>query len=331
MLCDLVREYLCASANVLTCWCIHTHTHTGMQLDQRARDRLLNMKVSRKRISAESKNSAPKGDFKIADPCLIDYTRPPLPPTSSSTVCSDSSFCRVSIGEGEGEEAADGGAGRQQARDVYVFEAARAKGGEKAEDWMEQVYAKIPKAFQIGLVVGGSGSGKSVFLRKHFQPPTQVEWKADEAVISHFASPEEASRRLMSVGLNAVPTWLKPYAVLSNGEKFRVNLARQVKSDVTIDNFTCITNRNVAAATSVSLARLIRRYSHDLEPGGFHRVVLATSFPDVIPWLSPDWVLFSDSATLIVNPTPCAGPSVKIDWTHELSSAQRCLQSSCFL
>ena len=66
----------------------------------------------------------------------------------------------------------------------------------------------------------------------------------------------------MSVGLNAVPTWLKPFRILSNGEKFRATLARQIASGVSIDNYTCITNRNVAASTSVSLSRLIRRYGN---------------------------------------------------------------------
>jgi hypothetical protein len=35
--------------------------------------------------------------------------------------------------------------------------------------------------------------------------------------------------RLMSVGLNAVPTWLKPFRILSNGEKFRATIARQLQ------------------------------------------------------------------------------------------------------
>jgi hypothetical protein len=33
---------------------------------------------------------------------------------------------------------------------------------------------------------------------------------------------------LAAVGLASVPTWLRPYPVLSNGEKFRADLARLV-------------------------------------------------------------------------------------------------------
>jgi len=64
----------------------------------------------------------------------------------------------------------------------------------------------------------------------------------------------------MRVGLSAGPTSLTPYKVLSNGEKFRATLARQIGDGATIDNYTCITNRTVAASTSTSIARLIRRY-----------------------------------------------------------------------
>jgi len=166
--------------------------------------------------------------------------------------------------------------------------------------------------FGIGLLVGDSGSGKSVFLNHFFQKPQEVTWRHDDAVIAHFESPEAASARLMSVGLNAVPTWLKPFRILSNGEKFRASLARQIDSNVSIDNYTCITNRNVAASTSVSLARLIRRYGNGGK--GFRNVVLATSYADVVEWLSPDWVIFTDSRTLVLNPTPAAGPAISIDW-----------------
>ena len=40
----------------------------GEQLDGKSRAALLNMKESRRRVASESKNSAPKGDFTLADP-----------------------------------------------------------------------------------------------------------------------------------------------------------------------------------------------------------------------------------------------------------------------
>ena len=56
--------------------------------------------------------------------------------------------------------------------------------------------------------------------------------------------------------------------------------------------------------------------------GGFNRVVFATSYPDVIPWLSPDWVVFADTATLVLNPAPVPGPAISIDWSAEHDGAK---------
>jgi ABC-type ATPase with predicted acetyltransferase domain len=53
--------------------------------------------------------------------------------------------------------------------------------------------------------------------------------------------------------LNSVPSWYKPYQVLSNGEKFRADLARKLKSNTVIDEFTSVVDRTVAKAASVSL------------------------------------------------------------------------------
>ena len=76
----------------------------------------------------------------------------------------------------------------------------------------------MPENFQIGLIVGASGSGKSSIL-KTIGTPKEVTWNPDKAVCSHFGSAKEAQDKLGAVGLNSVPSWLKPYHVLSMGEK----------------------------------------------------------------------------------------------------------------
>ena len=74
----------------------------------------------------------------------------------------------------------------------------------------------------------------------------------------------------------------------------------------------------------MQVARLIRRHSAGLagSAGGFKRVVFATSYPDVIPWLSPDWVVFADTATLVLNPAPVPGPAISVDWSVEHDGAK---------
>ena len=109
----------------------------------------------------------------------------------------------------------------------------------------------------MGVIVGSSGSGKSTLLKQFGLEQIPI-WESNKSIVSHFDSPDEAINKLGSVGLNSVPSWYKPYSVLSNGEKFRADLARKIKSNVVIDEFTSVVDRAVAKAASVSLSRYIK-------------------------------------------------------------------------
>jgi ABC-type ATPase with predicted acetyltransferase domain len=146
---------------------------------------------------------------------------------------------------------------------------------------------EIPKKFGIGVIVGSSGSGKSTLLNE-FGIEEQPEWQTDKAVVSHFATPDEAINKLGAVGLNTVPSWYKPYHVLSTGEKFRADLARKIKDNVVIDEFTSVVDRNVAKAASTALSRYVK--NNDI-----NNVVLSTCHHDIIDWLEPDWVIDTDT------------------------------------
>lgn len=148
---------------------------------------------------------------------------------------------------------------------------------------------KIPDDFNIGIIVGASGSGKSTLLNQ-FGEEELIEWTND-AIVSNFASPEEAVNRLCAVGLNSIPSWVRPYSVLSTGEKFRADLARRIKDNAVIDEFTSVVNRSVAKATSVAISKYIKRNS-------IKRVVFASCHEDIIEWLEPDWVFNTDTGTL---------------------------------
>ncbi len=150
---------------------------------------------------------------------------------------------------------------------------------------------KLPTKFKLGVIVGSSGSGKSTML-KQFGVEENPVWESNKSIVSHFKSPDEAINKLGSVGLNSVPSWYKPYSVLSNGEKFRADLARKIKSNVVIDEFTSVVDRAVAKAASVSLSRYIK--SNNLE-----NVVLSTCHRDILEWLEPDWVLDTDTGELL--------------------------------
>jgi len=144
--------------------------------------------------------------------------------------------------------------------------------------------------FSLGVIVGGSGTGKSTLLRQFGIEEVPV-WESDKAVVSHFDSPDTAISRLMAVGLNTVPSWYKPYSVLSNGEKFRADLARKIKHNAVIDEFTSVVDRNVAKAASVALSRYVKK--HNLK-----NVVVSTCHHDIVDWLQPDWVINTDTGHL---------------------------------
>lgn len=93
-----------------------------------------------------------------------------------------------------------------------------------------------------------------------------------------------------AVGLGSVPAWLRPFPVLSNGEKFRAGLARlicEAPDAVVVDEWTSVIDRQIARVGSLAFAKAWRR-----TPG---RAVLLSCHYDVIPWLQPDWIF--DTAT----------------------------------
>ena len=143
-----------------------------------------------------------------------------------------------------------------------------------------QVPNNLPKNFKIGVIAGSSGSGKSTLLKEFGQEETPI-WDDTQSILSHFESPDEAILRMGAVGLNSVPSWYKPYSVLSNGEKFRVNLARKIKSNAVIDEYTSVVDRDVAKAASMALSRYVKN-------NNITNIVLSTCHRDILEWLEPD-------------------------------------------
>ena len=52
---------------------------------------------------------------------------------------------------------------------------------------------------------------------------------------------------------------MKPYKVLSNGEKFRADLSRQIRNGALIDEYTSVVNRACAKSASRALSKYIRK------------------------------------------------------------------------
>lgn len=146
------------------------------------------------------------------------------------------------------------------------------------------------KEWNIGLVVGPSGCGKSSVAR-HFWPEQlarQVTWAKGKSVLDAFPSSmgiKDIVALMSSVGFSSPPAWVRPFHVLSNGEQFRVMLARllaELPELAVIDEFTSVVDRTVAQVGSAALAKTVRRRKQKL--------VAVTCHDDVERWLQPDWV-----------------------------------------
>lgn len=148
------------------------------------------------------------------------------------------------------------------------------------------------KPWNIGLIVGPSGSGKSTVAKNLFQQQLEtienLEWSSSKAIVDCFPkemSIKEITELLSSVGFSSPPAWLRPFHTLSNGEQFRVSLARIIaeqKELAVIDEFTSVVDRTVAKIGSHAVAKTIRKRNQ--------RFIAISCHDDVIDWLQPDWI-----------------------------------------
>lgn len=146
------------------------------------------------------------------------------------------------------------------------------------------------KPWNVGLIVGPSGCGKSTVARRFFAEPMarSFEWPADRSVLDAFPKAmgvKDIVELLSSVGFSSPPSWVRPFHVLSNGEQFRVSLARllaELPELAVVDEFTSVVDRTVAQIGSAALAKTVRRRGQ--------KFVAVTCHEDVLEWLQPDWV-----------------------------------------
>ena len=155
---------------------------------------------------------------------------------------------------------------------------------------------EIPEQWQVGLIVGKSGTGKTTIAKQLFQDAyiTSYEY-TNETVLDDMpkeCSVEQITSAFNSVGFSSPPSWLKPYSVLSNGQKMRVDLARAILEEqkfFVFDEFTSVVDRNVAQIGSFAMQKAIRKTDK--------KFIAVTCHFDVQDWLLPDWVFNTDTMT----------------------------------
>lgn len=169
----------------------------------------------------------------------------------------------------------------------YVYDTFDIQNREKTISTIEYDLSSLDEFdWNIGVIHGNSGSGKSNILIELGKLP-QISFHSSKPLISNFdwLSPEEATKLLTGMGLSSVPTWLRPYKLLSNGEKYRAELAYKISKStddiILIDEYTSVVDRDVAKAMSFALQKYVRRIGK--------KIILASCHYDVMEWLMPDW------------------------------------------
>jgi ABC-type dipeptide/oligopeptide/nickel transport system ATPase subunit len=148
----------------------------------------------------------------------------------------------------------------------------------------------LPTDWNVGLIVGSSGSGKTTIATELFGKHliTGYEWDNQSTILDGFPkgqSISEITGLLCSVGLGSPVSWLRPFSVLSNGEKFRATMARAIAENsdlIVVDEFTSVIDRQIAQVASHTVQKTIRARNS--------RFVAISCHYDIIDWLQPDWI-----------------------------------------
>ena len=174
----------------------------------------------------------------------------------------------------------------------------------------------------IGLIVGASGSGKTSIGRQFFGTDKIYDlyggWDITKPIVDCILADGDfntATGALASVGLGDVPSWLRPFNALSNGQQFRAGLARLVTeapNEVVVDEFTSVVDRQIAKIGALAFAKNWRRNKGK-------KVVLLSCHYDIIEWLQPDWVY--DVNTKVLKKKATSGSGQKSNWKFGRSTA----------
>ena len=186
---------------------------------------------------------------------------------------------------------------RCKAPDSFRVSAIMGKYDIESKDIVERFEGEIPietlDKWNIGVIYGNSGTGKTSIARALYEKEFIERFEyTSSSVVDDFGteiSTDEIAKAFNAVGFTTSKSWLKPYSVLSNGEKMRVDLARAIvdKRDLIVfDEFTSVVDRRVAKVGAYAVQKAVRRLDKQF--------IAVTCHEDILEWLEPDWTFCTD-------------------------------------
>ena len=151
--------------------------------------------------------------------------------------------------------------------------------------------------WNIGVITGLSGAGKSTLAKEiakkyNIKVIEKNEWNNDSIINNFKGNIDEVLDFLTKVGLNTQPSYLKPYNILSNGEKMRCDVAKAIFENdfVIIDEFTSVVDRHIAKIICMCIKKLLNKYSNK-------KIIFVSCHKDFLEWLEPSWHYDLDTQT----------------------------------
>lgn len=177
----------------------------------------------------------------------------------------------------------------------------------------------IPLKWNIGLIVGASGTGKSTIAKEKFGKYYIRNFEYNEKSVldnmNENSTVEEITKMFYRVGFGSVPEWLKPYHLLSTGQKMRVDVARALLQNdkVCYDEFTSVVDRTVAKNLCIALNKYLKQSEK--------KFIAVTCHKDIIEYLQPDWIFDTDEMKMVFQIAPDQSKNLQLKDAKERNGA----------
>lgn len=145
-------------------------------------------------------------------------------------------------------------------------------------------FVRIPSIenWNVCVILGPSGTGKTTSL-KRFGDPSDIEINPNVPVIDLTGDPDTLIPMFRKCGFGSVPSWCLPYYKLSNGERYRVQIALKLlrgDNPVILDEF----GSYLDGPSAVFLASLVKKLAKTTG----RKFLIASLNPVIAQELEPD-------------------------------------------